>query len=177
MATRSVQDVSGEFQTVALGDERLNKRLARIVDRVAVAPSMSFPKAMPSVAEREAFYRFIDNERVEWEAIVAPHIEATVERCLPERLVRIAHDTMFSSFEGEREGLGPIAGKKRGFGAHLSLAVSANELRAPLGVLALYPFVREDKPRASTQEDKNAKKEKVRLTPRSQKESARCAGG
>lgn len=177
MATHSVPDISREFRNVTLGDERLDKRLTAIVERAASAPSASFPKMMSSVAEREAFYRFIDNERVAWEAILTPHVGATVDRCRPEGFVRIAHDTMFSSFEGDREGLGPLAGKKRGFGAHFSLAVSANELRAPLGILALSPFVRQDKPKVRTKEERAARVKALRQTPRSEKESARWLEG
>lgn len=54
--------VADEFRDVDLGDPRRSSRLARMVERLSVAPELSLPKAMPDVAEREAAYRFLGNE-------------------------------------------------------------------------------------------------------------------
>jgi len=125
-------DAAAEFGKVALGDRRLNKRLAAIVDRAIVAPTASFPKMLPSVAEREALYRFVENDRVDWRAVVEPHHDSTAQRCREQPLVRVAHDTTWFLFDGNREGLGPVMkAKARGFAGHFSFALSADERRAP----------------------------------------------
>ena len=166
-----------EFVDSELGDERLDKRLARIVGRVAAAPSASFPKMVPSIAEREAFYRFVENDRIEWRAILEPHYEATAERCRAEQVVRVAHDTSWFKFDGVRDGLGPIAtGKKRGFAGHFSLAISADERRAPLGTLAVSTFVRPETIER-TKAEKTAHRRAVRYKNREDKESARWLAG
>jgi Transposase DNA-binding/Transposase DDE domain len=166
-------DVVDEFSSISLGDERLNRRALALAARASAAPAASFPKMVTSVSEREAMYRFMENDRVGWEAIVAPHQEATVQRCREARTVVVPQDTTFFTFDGDREGLGPIAGNKRGFGGHFSIAVSADRTRAPLGVIALFPFVREDRPKLRTKAERSARTLETRALPRDSKESAR----
>ena len=66
--------VSVEFSDAELGDERLNRRLRLLADRLGERPDASFPKALDD-AELEAAYRFFGNERVTPEAILAPRTE------------------------------------------------------------------------------------------------------
>jgi IS4 transposase len=63
--------------------------------------------------------------------------------------VLVIHDTTENSFTGDqpRTGLTPLGGRRQGFGLHTALAVSAEGLRAPLGVVAVAPFTRQ--PRAA----------------------------
>ena len=169
----SPSEIGDEFASIALGDERLNRRARSLAERVSAAPGASFPKMATSPSEREAMYRFVENDRVAWEGILAPHQEATGQRCRELGTVVVPHDTTFCSFDGDREGLGPVAGNKRGFGAHFSLAVSSDARRAPLGVLALSPFVREDRPRVRTKAERSARTIETRAIARDDKESAR----
>lgn len=161
--------IAQEFEGAELGDRRLQRRLTAIVTRVASAPSESFPKVLVTEAEREALYRFLQNESVAWEAILGPHIDATVTRCEQRPLVRIAHDTSVFSFEGDREGLGPLFQKKQGFFVHLALAISDGEERAPLGVVGLIPFVRHAR-RGRSQQQRVVE---TRAASRDDKESSR----
>jgi Transposase DNA-binding/Transposase DDE domain len=172
---RAARGVADEFRNVALGDERLNKRLGKMVERAGAMPASSFPSMVASVAEREAFYRFFENDDVAWEAILSPHYDATARRCREASRVRIAHDTSFFSYTGDRDGMGPIAGNKRGFGGHFSLAVSMGEERVPLGIVSLIPFVRQDRPKVRTKADKASRVLASRNTPREEKESGRWA--
>jgi hypothetical protein len=177
VTTKPIHAAAAEFNDVALGDRRLNKRLGSIVARAVVSPGASFPKMVPTEAEREAFYRFIENDRVEWGEILVPHHDATAKRCRAAKVVRVAHDTSWFSFEGDRQGLGPIAGNERGFAGHFSLAISTEEQRAPLGVLALSTFVRSYRPRARTKAERAAKHLENRLKSREEKESVRWIEG
>jgi hypothetical protein len=71
----------------------------------------------------------------------------------------VAHDTTEFSFSSPREGLGRIndAGAlehtdapmtpRQGFFAHLALAVSADGMRRPLGVVGLHTFTRQSPPK------------------------------
>ena len=178
MITPRLPSVVDEFSNSMLGDERLDKRLVSICERVSASPSASFPKMVPSVAEREALYRFVENDRVEWSAILEPHFEATVARCQALEVVRVAHDTSWFTYDGDREGLGPVTkSKKRGFAGHYSLAVSADDRRAPLGTLATSTFVRPDKPLARTKKQRAANRKVTRDKDRQDKESARWLEG
>jgi hypothetical protein len=177
----TLPSAAAEFENADLGDQRLDRRLSLITARLAAAPSASFPKLVPSIAEREAFYRFVGNERIAWQAILNPHHDATAARCRAEQVVRIPHDTSWFGFEGVRTGLGPTSSRPgktgaRGFAGHFSIAVSSGT-PAVLGVLAVSTFVREETPPALTKEERKAKHRTSQLKPRSEKESVRWMDG
>ena len=44
---------------VSLGDERLNDRLARLVEQLSQAPDQSIPQACGGLADSKAAYRFL----------------------------------------------------------------------------------------------------------------------
>jgi hypothetical protein len=103
--------------------------------RVAAQPEASFPEIAGDPSELEAFYRFMSNEHVTPQAILAPHIEASVNRAARHADVVVAHDTTHCHFEGEREGLGRLNQKNHGFWAHVALATSVR--REVFGVVGL----------------------------------------
>lgn len=139
-----VDKVVAEFEKVSLGDARLEERLARVASLLASSPSASFPDAMDSEADQEALYRFLANPKVTMAKLLAGHREATVERMAGRQLVRIVHDTSEFCFQGEREGLGILRGTAKGFYAHVALAVGADEVREPFGVLGVQPYINVD---------------------------------
>jgi hypothetical protein len=177
-----IPSAASEYEGADLGDRRLSRRLEAIGERLAAAPSASFPKIVPSIAEREAFYRFVGNERVAWQEILRPHHEATAARCREAKVVRVAHDTTWFGFEGVRTGLGPIGSSRhrkaaRGFAGHVSLATTATGGTAALGVLNVVTFVRKDAPVANSKELRKARHRASREKPRSAKESVRWMDG
>lgn len=142
-------DIRGEVQGAEFGDKRLSKRFVRLADLLARAPGQSFPKAAGSEAALEATYRFLGNEAVTPEVVLAPHIAATVERCTDASVVVVAHDSTEFRFSSERDGIGRISGDAtHGFLGHFALAVSAKD-RAPLGILGMDPVFRERGKRTS----------------------------
>jgi len=132
-----------EMASAKLGDKRLTGRLVRLAEQLARAPDQSFPKATGSDAALEATYRFLGNEAVTPDAILGPHVAATVARCAATAAVIVAHDTTEFRFSSEREGIGRVAGDStHGFLGHFALALAAPS-RAPLGILGLIPVFRE----------------------------------
>ena len=127
-----------------LGDPRLNARRDRVLTVLEQSPDAAFPSACADDAEIEGLYRFLRNPRVSWEALIEPHFRATQARCAALTEVLVLHDTTDMVFAGEgvRTGLVPLGTRRHGFWLHTALAVSAEGLRAPLGLLALQPFVR-----------------------------------
>jgi hypothetical protein len=95
---------------------------------------------MKTIAEREALYRFLGNEQVALDDLLAPHVQQTVKRAATLRSppLAIIDKTQFC-FPGEasREGLDSLGPKGHGFEAFCVLAVSPD--RTPLGVLAIQP--------------------------------------
>src|SRR4051794_21391093 len=131
--------VESEFIGADFGDARLSARLVELARRGARAPENRFPKAAGNSGELEATYRFLSNERVCAEAILAPHVRETVRRSQACEEIVVAHDTSEFNFgKSSRKDLARVGlGKSFGFYGHVALAVEANEARAPLGVLSI----------------------------------------
>jgi len=146
-ATRRAQAVEEEVAAVELGDERLNFRARRIAKRIGSEPGLGFPQALATEAELEGFYRFVGNEKVTAQAILDPHVQATVARAEEHGTVLVVHDTTEFRFGGRgREGLGIVTRAGNAFLAHFSLALSADGNRDPLGVVALKAWARDGGP-------------------------------
>jgi hypothetical protein len=130
--------IEAEFEGVSLGDERRDRRLIHIAGQMGAKPDASFPAATGSDASLEATYRFLNNEHVSPEAILAPHVCQTVRRAMQADGVVVAHDTTefnFGTFE--RGDLGRVGqGKSFGFYGHVSLAIDG-KAHEPLGVVGL----------------------------------------
>jgi hypothetical protein len=140
----TVPPISEELREADLGDDRLNRRLGLLADRLAVRPGASFPKALDD-AELEAAYRFFGNDRVDPEEIIAPHFRQSVRRAAAHERVIVAHDTTQFEFGGatKRPGLGRlIRPSAQGFFGHFSLAISADGRRQPFGLVALQTVIR-----------------------------------
>jgi hypothetical protein len=91
---------------------------------------------MRSDAELEAFYRFINSSSFTADAILAPHVEATMDRAETARRVLVIHDTTFAEFAGDalRKGMGITTTRNRqGFLAHCSLLLAEGDA-TPLGI-------------------------------------------
>lgn len=134
-------NVVREFEGACLGDVRRQNRLKALAQALAADPSASFPKAMKTHAELEATYRFLRNDAVSLDGILAGHYEQTAERAASEKVVLAVHDTTIFKFEGERKGLGPAHGGQ-GFYGHFTLLVVPGEARKPLGIIALQKWMR-----------------------------------
>jgi hypothetical protein len=127
-----------EFRGVELGDARRAARLLKFVDAMQANPAAGFPSAVRSVAEREANYRFLNNERVDMDALLAPHARQTIARAHADggRPLLIVDTTEFVfTGEAERDGLDRLGSNRHGFEAFVVLATTEN--RAPLGVMSI----------------------------------------
>lgn len=147
------QIVRDEFVGLDLGDPRREARAASIADRLAVAPELSLPEAMGDRAMLEALYRHLSNDSVVFESLLEQHVARTAAR-VAEATVFAVHDTTACVFPGEanRAGLGVVAEKSKGFFAHVTLAMSADGTRTPLGVLGTELWTRKGE-RAATERE------------------------
>ena len=126
-----------ELSGAALGDARLTQRFISLVEQLAVNPDASLPESLPP-ADLEAAYRFVNNEKVTVDALLAPHAAETATRCAAHATVLVAHDSSECKYGGERAQLGRIrATAAKGYSLHLSLAIADAQTRDPLGVLAV----------------------------------------
>lgn len=128
--------IEEELATVDIGDRRLDRRAARVLQRLAQAPQASIPAACGGLAETTAAYRFFDNARVSAAAILKPHHEATLARIARHGVVLLAQDTteLDYSDQSATAGLGPLNSERRvGLLQHLTLALTPERLS--LGVV------------------------------------------
>jgi len=108
-------------------------------------PSASLPAMFPDEADSEAVYRFLRNERLSLGRVLRGHVAHTVARAQSLGTVIVIHDTTEFSFavgKERRRGLQRHSEVRQGFFGHVSLGVSADGARAPLGCLWMQPFVR-----------------------------------
>ena len=133
--------IAAEVACGNFDDERLTRRLGKIVEGVARDPQASLPSVLSS-AELEGAYRFFSNPLVTLNEILAPHYAATKARAANETRVRVVHDQTAFAYrrEGKRKGLGNRA--SQGFCAHFSLVLSDNAARTPLGLAGVHTWVR-----------------------------------
>jgi hypothetical protein len=135
-----------ELRHVDLGDQRLNKRLVKLVDDFLAKPEASVPLASGDWAATKAAYRFWDNPRVDPDDIRAAHRNITLERLAghhDEPILAIQDTTSFDFTDHpEIAGLGYLGhSKRRGFWLHTVLAVSAAGI--PLGPLHQHTWTRD----------------------------------
>lgn len=135
-----------ELRDVDLGDQRLNRRLVKLVDDLLDAPEASVPQASGDWAATKAAYRFWDNPRVDPDDIRAAHRRGTLERVSAqedEPLLAIQDSTSFDFTDHpETTGLGYLGHRMRsGFWLHSVLAVTAAGV--PLGLLDQRTWVRD----------------------------------
>lgn len=85
--------IVNEFDTIDLGDKRLENRSAKILKTLAANPQGSINASHNGWNETIAAYRFFQNPKVTCQSILQPHIDATKKRIQGEPVVLILQDT------------------------------------------------------------------------------------
>jgi hypothetical protein len=127
------------------GDARLSKRAPRVLARLMAKPMALIPEASADWAEAKATYRFMDNEKVEQDAIVAAHRARTLERASQHPVVLAIGDTAMLDYSAHLRttGLGPLADiEHHGLLLHPTLLVTPELV--PQGLLDHYVWTREE---------------------------------
>jgi hypothetical protein len=152
-----------EMALVDLGDERLNRRAASLLESMATKPDSSIPAKTEGLAEMTAAYRFFSNERIDEQKLLEPHSLKTIERMQNESVVLCVEDTTQIDFTGHpgTSGLGTLyQDYLRGLFLHPMLAVTPAGVC--LGVLGAKFYARpENRPKlTSNQKAKRTIEEK-----------------
>jgi len=165
-----------EVRGAALGDQRLTKRLGKVIEELGAKPTMSVPAATRGRAEMEAAYRFFDNDKVSPEKILQPHIEATRERISQAEVVLLVQDTTdidLTRPNQQVKGAGPLEyDTRRGVFFHPLLAFNSQGL--PLGVAWQKSWTRNKIKKKRTKKERD---DWHRKTPIEGKESFRWIEG
>jgi len=153
---RVVERVADEISNVELGDERRTKRVKRIVEKLAKNPAVSLPAALGNDAEVQGAYRLMNNEAVDFDSVLTPHLDATAQKAAEKREVLALHDTTDCTFPTlDPTEIGFLNTGKAGFRLHYTLVVDGDVWRRPLGVIYAETLHRSKPPRR-----KNTRKRK-----------------
>lgn len=147
-ALKDRQWVEGEFGSLELSDERLERRVKKMLGDMGAQPGASLPQASGDWGATKGAYRFLDNEEVEAEAMLRAHREAMLERARSQRVVLAVQDTTALNFSAHPQttGLGPIGKNQEktiGLVLHSTLVVA--EDGQALGILERQLTAREPK--------------------------------
>lgn len=157
-----------ELEGLALGDVRRDRRAELILAARWKDPTASFSGSFPDWGQAKAAYGLIEQKtsEISMEALLEPHVEATIARMAVEPLVLLPQDTTSLNYTGLRKtsGLGDINHEgSRGLFLHSLLAYRPDGI--PLGVLDAQAWGRPQTPAADSR-TRNAKsideKESVR---------------
>lgn len=135
-----------ELADLRLPDQRLIKRAQLIMTQMGERPGAALPQACGDWSQSKAAYRFLDNDAVDPQALLAAHRQATAVRMRAHAVVLALQDTTTLNHSSHRQtqGLGPISNnrdKTMGLLLHSTLAVTvAGE---PLGLLSAVAMARD----------------------------------
>lgn len=146
------------FGQADLGDQRLNRRIVQLADEVTGHPGGTLPDKLRQPRDLKAFYRLMNNRRLNYQKVLQPHIQQTLQRMhAHDGVTLIVHDTTtldYSTLTSLAEDLGQIGeGHGRGYLCHNSLAVAA-ESKEVLGLANQILFHRPKTPPHETKKQR-----------------------
>ena len=139
--------VVDEVKTVKLNDKRLNERFGEVLSQLAARPTASIPAACGGRAEMVAAYRFCENEKTSFDAVLQPHRDATRQRMATQPVVILAQDTTeIDTTRPDQQvmGAGPLDGGSRRALLHAVHAFTPDG--TPLGSVHATAWAREAEP-------------------------------
>ena len=128
--------IAAELADQNIGDKRLNKRLAKLMENLCRDASLSIPCANSCWADTLAAYRFFDNDRVNFDSILSGHKASTLKRIQAEPVVLIPQDTTFLNFatDDKSKSMGTLRSKNTNQQLlHTSIAITPSRIN--LGVV------------------------------------------
>jgi len=172
--TESVEWVTQEFARADLGDQRLDRRLAKTAEQLAKSPASPINEACGTWASTQAAYRLFNNPKASPARILEPHWKATAQRMAGcGDTVLVMQDTVFFSYgkHVKTRGLGPIgksnAAHDRGLVMHNALTFTTSGVA--LGIVSQNIWARGEIP----EEDYQEKIERLQVTAIEEKESSK----
>jgi hypothetical protein len=135
-----------EFGRVQIFDERLKSRLFTLAADFFAQPGELIPQACGgSKAKTKAAYRFLQNGNVSMQTLIRPHIESTIERIRPHKVILAVQDTTSVNYTAHPpEGVGPInTGLDSAVGLELHDTMAFTPEGTPLGLLDVQCWARD----------------------------------
>ncbi len=137
------------FGQVRLGDERRRQRAVQIATALAQQPDASLPAQMQDPMALKGAYRFLENPKVSYQALIQPPVEQTRAACRQRKVVLLVQDTteVDHQHHAKTRGLGPIGnGTHQGYLLQTVLAIDPVSQEV-LGIAQQEPFLRQSAPK------------------------------
>ena len=140
-----------EFSEFCCGDKRLDQRFLKIANELSGKPTSPINHACDDWAATKATYRFFDNDKIDEQCILTPHLNETAKRASKYPFVLAIQDTSVIDYTSHKKtkGLGQI-GKHpsekvnmQGIQFHPCLLLSPQGL--PLGLASSQIWTRGEK--------------------------------
>ena len=119
----------------SLPDERLNTRLANIIITFAAKPLDNIPQACGDAGQAKATYRFIANERMDFDDLLQPIVDTTVDSCRGLSTILAVQDSTSLNYSHLHctTGLGPLNDSATARGLHVHTTLAVRDDGVPLG--------------------------------------------
>jgi hypothetical protein len=158
--------IANEFDTLQLGDKRLDKRCKLIAERFAANPQASINAASQGWNETHAAYEFFDNDFVDEADILAAHKDATMRRIEQQDVVLLVQDTTELDFTKHPTEDSGVLNEGYRFGLYDHSQIAFTESGLCLGVMDVKLF-------SHTPETLGQSKDQRKQLPIEEKESFR----
>jgi hypothetical protein len=170
---------SEEFGHVRLGDARLDRRIVKMADRALEVPAGTLSETFSKADEREAAYRFVENESVAPDDIRSAATVATFRRAQATEFLYVPVDSTtvtLASASSEAE-FGPVGNRwSREPGVQVMNAIAVDPAGVTIGPVAQVYWTREPHKKVTRTEaylrgKKGARQKKDTERPIAEKES------
>ena len=129
------------------GDERLSKRLVRILDQLAGNPNANISAACKDPYQAKAAYRFIGNDEVSIDAITKITRDVTIKNITESKapIILIPQDTTSLNYSNLKstKGLGNIGSSKTTSGIEVHSSIALSEHGEVYGLMAQKQWIRQ----------------------------------
>lgn len=136
-----------EFRRAQLGDKRRQRRLVRMAATAAATPAGRVTEQFAEGAEREAAYRFLENDDVDAAEMARAAHQATSNRCFEHEVVYVPVDGTSLNLRDriDRRGLGIICTPVGARGLQVMTAIAVQRDGTPVGVCGQRYWVRRER--------------------------------
>lgn len=145
---------ASEFGHAVLGDPRRTARLVSMAEQLAIQPAGRITRAFAVPAEREAAYRFIENEHISADAIRDASRRAAARRAAIHSEVIVPVDGVAFAVADRSKRFGPLGTKCQAKGALGMSALALSPDGVPLGLLGQEFWTRSTKRSPQYNQDK-----------------------
>lgn len=141
--------IKNQWETSNFGDIRLNKRIAKLTEKILANPHAGLPLQTQNWAELKGAYRFLGNSKVNHKEIQSAHyanvLDEATKKTQPVLFIQDATELDYSAHESKSEELGPLGDYKRiGAMLHNCLAIVPGSVIDVIGLAHQIPWIRAD---------------------------------